>query len=284
MFSYFQAIILGALQGLSELFPVSSLGHSVILPSLFGWNIDQHDNAFLLFLVATHFATAAVLFVFFWKDWLRIIKGFFRSLVTRKIKNDVDAKLAWLLIIATIPAGLLGLLFEKKLKLLLATASFTAFILILNGLMLFLAEHLRKKDKSGAESHSYERMAKLSWLGTLKVGILQTLALIPGFSRTGSTITGGLWAGLSHEDAAHFSFLLATPIIAAAAILKLPHLLKEENASAVGPILVGTACSAIAAYLTVRFLTRYFKTKTLRPFAIYCVIAGIISSLILFLR
>ncbi len=285
MMTIFQAAVLGAFQGLSELFPISSLGHSVLIPSLVGWRLDQRDNSFLLFLVATHFATAVVLFWFFRNDWRRIIDGFFRSLKEREIKAaDADARLAWMLVVGTIPAGVLGLLFEDRLKTLLAFAQATALVLVLNGLMLLLAERLRKNGGVQHESHDDARIAKLSWMQTVKIGLLQAIALIPGFSRTGATITGGLLVGLSHEDAARFSFLLATPIIGAAAALKLPELLSKGQRIAVEPILVGAVFSAVAAWLTVRFLTRYFETKTLKPFASYCLAVGIGASLIFFLE
>ena len=275
MLTFFQALILGALQGLSELFPVSSLGHSVILPSVFGWRIDQEANSFLLFLVATHFATALVLLFFFRRDWWNILTGFIRSVRKRKIApGDTPAKLAWLLIITTIPAGLLGLLLEHRLKLLLAHPQTVAIALALNGILLFLADGLRKKCEMINQLSDDQHIAKLSWWATIKIGLWQALALIPGFSRTGAAMTGGLFAGLSHEDAARFSFLLATPIIGAAAILKLPELLGKNERVAVGPILVGMLASAIAAYLTVKFLTKYFQTKTLKPFAWYCLIVG----------
>lgn len=286
MLSYLQAIILGALQGITELFPISSLGHSVVFPQLFGWQIHQQDEFFLVFLVATHFATALVLLGFFRRDWFRIAKGIIRSIRVREIKaTDTDAKLAWLLIVATVPAGILGLLFEQKIKTLLATPSLVALFLILNGILLFGGELLRRRNNrsKGESADSDTRISKLSWTQTIKVGLMQCLALIPGFSRTGSTITGGLIVGLTHEDAARFSFLLATPIIFAASFLKLPELVLNK-AEFVIPALIGAVSSAIAAYLSVRFLTKYFKTNTLTPFAIYCVAFGIVISLIFLVR
>ncbi len=284
MLSYFQAIIFGAIQGITELFPVSSLGHSVILPRLLGWNINQKDPFFLTFLVATHAATAVVLFLFFRKDWNRIIIGIIRSLKTRTIKeSDSDAKLGWLLIIATVPAGVLGLLFEDSLKTLFATPQLVAGVLILNGLMLYGAEILRRNKKEVHEEGSDKRIAKLTWIKAIKVGLLQCIALIPGFSRTGATITGGLLIGLPHEDAARFSFLLATPIIGAAAFLKLPELLTQTGSQNISFTLVGTLSSAFFAYLSVRFLTKYFEKKKLTPFAIYCITVGGVVSLLFFL-
>ena len=285
MISYPQAIIFGLIQGVTELFPISSLGHSVILPKLFSWNINQKDPFFLTFLVATHAATSIVLFIFFWKDWKRIIFGLIRSLKEREIKEtDVDAKLGWLLIIATIPAGILGLLFEEQLKTLFASPKLVAFILIFNGVLLLGAEILRRKKKEQPLIGSNKRIAKLSFAQAIKVGIMQCLALIPGFSRTGATITGSLLVGLSHEDAARYSFLLATPIIGAAAFLKLPELNTQGESAFIGQALVGAIFAAFAAYLSVRFLIKYFETKTLTPFAVYCIALGGLTSLLFFFR
>jgi len=285
MISYPQAIIFGLIQGVTELFPISSLGHSVILPKLFSWNINQKDPFFLTFLVATHAATSIVLFIFFWKDWKRIIFGLIRSLKEREIKEtDVDAKLGWLLIIATIPAGILGLLFEEQLKTLFASPKLVAFILIFNGVLLLGAEILRRKKKEQPLIGSNKRIAKLSFAQAIKVGIMQCLALIPGFSRTGATITGSLLVGLSHEDAARYSFLLATPIIGAAAFLKLPELNTQGENAFIGQALVGAIFAAFAAYLSVRFLIKYFETKTLTPFAVYCIALGGLTSLLFFFR
>ncbi|HSW87837.1 MAG TPA: undecaprenyl-diphosphate phosphatase [Candidatus Saccharimonadales bacterium] len=286
MFTYFQAIIFGIVQGITELFPISSLGHSVILPKILGWNVNQNDQFFLTFLVATHTATALVLFFFFWKDWKRICLGFIRSLKEREIKeSDTDAKLAWLLIIATIPAGILGLLFEDSLKKLFASPQLVAAILVVNGAMLFGAELLRRKNlkTKQTEQGSDKRIAKLTWMQAIKVGLLQSIALFPGFSRTGASITGSLLVGLSHEDAARFSFLLATPIIGAASLLKLPELLTPEAGKSLGPTLIGTLAAGIAAYFSVKFLTKYFETKKLTPFAIYCAAAGGLVSLLFLL-
>lgn len=284
MISYFQAIILGAAQGITELFPISSLGHSVILPKILNWNIDQGSNLFLVFLVATHLATALVLLGFFFKDWILIIKGIVRSLRIRKIEQtDTYAKLGWLIIVGSIPVGILGLLFEDKLKIIFASPRYVAVFLILNGFLLYGAELLRKKSKL-QNIHSDEQIAKMSWLQSIKIGLAQCLALIPGFSRTGSTIGGGLLIGLDREDAARFSFLLATPIIFAAAVLKLPDLAISNDKSIMGPVLIGSIVAGAAAYFSVRFLTKYFKTKKLTPFAWYCIIAGIASSILFLFR
>ena len=281
MIQYYQAVILGLLQGFSELFPISSLGHSVILPKVLGWNIQQNDKFFLNFLVATHLATALVLLGFFWRDWVRIVKGLFRSLRDRQIApDDSDARLGWLLVVGTIPAGLLGLVLEHSLRDLFKSAESAAVFLILNGFLLYGAERLRQRPPrpGDGEGDSDARIAKLSWRQAIGVGTAQAIALIPGFSRSGATMGGGLLVGLSNEDAARYSFLLATPIIGAAAVLKLPELVGKSG-HVIGTALVGAACSAITAYLSVRFLKKYFETNTLTPFAVYCVIAGTLCTI-----
>ena len=277
--SYGQAIVLGLLQGVSELFPISSLGHSVVLPRLLGWDIHQNDDYFLTFLVATHLATALVLLWFFWHDWARIVSGLLRSLRERQIRpGDADAKLGWLLVVATIPAGLLGLLLEHPLRRVFASPTSAAVFLAANGVMLLLAERLRRNaplsEKAGPESD--RRIAKrLGYREALGVGVAQSIALIPGFSRSGAAMGGGLVAGLSNEDAARFSFLLATPIIGAAAALKLPELLGSPGDHVRGQALVAALAAAVSAYLAVRFLLRFFETNRLTPFGVYSLIVGV---------
>jgi undecaprenyl-diphosphatase len=273
--SYFQGAMLGLLQGVSELFPVSSLGHSVILPRLVGWHIHQNDKFFITFLVATHLATAVVLLLFFWRDWVRIIKGLGRSLRDRGIApDDTDARLGWLLVVGTIPAGILGLLLESKLRSVFASAQSAAIFLFVNGLLLAVAEILRRRAPVVDEDDDARIARTVSWRNATLVGTLQAAALVPGISRSGITMGGGLLVGLSHKDAARFAFLLATPIIGAAAILKLPELFGPEGKGVRGPALVGALCAAVTAFLAVRFLMRYFETNTLVPFAIYCCAAG----------
>ena len=275
LISYGQAIVLGALQGVTELFPISSLGHSVILPSLLGWNIHQNDPYFITFLVATHLATALVLLAFFWRDWVRIIKGMGRSLRDRQIApDDTDAKLGWLLVIGTIPAGLLGLLLEHKLRHVFASPQSASIFLALNGLLLFGAEALRRRSVQVEKDDDARIAGQVGWLQAAGVGAVQALALIPGFSRSGATMGGGLLVGLTNKDAARFAFLLATPIIGAAAVLKLPELFGHQGDGVRGQALVGALFSAATAYLAVRFLMRFFETNTLIPFAVYCLLAG----------
>jgi len=278
--SYFQGAMLGLLQGVSELFPVSSLGHSVILPKLVGWNIHQNAPYFLSFLVATHLATALVLLGFFWRDWVRIVKGLGRSLRDREIApGDSDAKLGWLLVVGTIPAGILGLTLQDSLRKLFASPQYAAVFLACNGLILYGAELLRRRAPQ-TEADDDARIARqVGWTQSVVIGAAQALALIPGFSRSGASMGGGLLVGLSHKDAARFAFLLATPIIGAAAVLKIPELAGSQGNGVRGPGALGAACAAVTAYLAVRFLMRYFETRTLTPFAVYCAAAGVAAAI-----
>jgi undecaprenyl-diphosphatase len=289
LISYGQAIVLGLLQGVSELFPISSLGHSVILPQLLGWNIHQNDDYFITFLIATHLATAIVLFIFFFQDWMRIFAGMWRSLVDRQIApENHDAKLGWLLVVGTVPAGLLGLLFQDSLRSVFASAQSAAFFLMLNGVMLYGAERLRRRAPVVETSDplaSDERISgTTSYRDAVGIGAAQAIALIPGFSRSGASMAGGLLTGLSNEDAARFSFLLATPIIGAAALLKLPDLFGATGDGVRGQALAASLCSALTAWFSVRFLVKYFETNRLTPFAIYCFVAGLASSIYLLVK
>jgi undecaprenyl-diphosphatase len=286
MLTYVQAIVLGILQGVTELFPVSSLGHSVLLPALLGWRLDESASFFLTFLVATHLATALVLFRFFFKDWVLIIRGFFRSFAMREIApGDVYARLSWLIVLATVPAGLIGLIFQKNLQTLFAAPTLVAAFLVGNGLLLYTVESLTIR---GARRHntlisSDTVIARMPWIAAIGTGCAQALSLLPGFSRTGASLGGGLLAGLDHESAARFSFLLATPIIFAAALLKLPELITAHDYPT-AQIGAGALAAGVAAFLSISFLTRYFKSNTMRPFALYCIIAGIVSLFILSTR
>jgi undecaprenyl-diphosphatase len=281
--SYLQAIVLGLLQGVAEPFPISSLGHAVILPRLLGWDIHQNDDYFLTFLVATHLATALVLVGIFFDDWRRIASGLLRSLRAREIApDDTDARLGWLLVVGTIPAGILGLLLEHPLRSLFASAPSAAAFLTLNGVLLLAFERLRRNAPVFGEdvAQSDERIARLSWRQAIAVGTSQAAALIPGISRSGMTMGGGLLVGLSNEDAARYGFLLATPIIGAAALLKLPDLFGHKGDGVRGPALVAALCAAVATYLAVRFLLRYLETNRLTSFGYYCIGAGVVCSLI----
>jgi len=290
--SYFQAIVIGLLQGVSELFPVSSLGHSVLIPALFGWhNLVTDESAgeslYLAFVVGLHVATALALIVFFWQDWLRIIAGFFNTLRTQRITN-ADERMAWLLIVATIPVGISGLLFEHTFRTLFAKPEAAAIFLTINGLILAGAELLRRKrsgtvprtSTSPLPAHDPLPVGVTRQLATLKlrdgftIGIAQILALLAGISRSGVTMAAGLVRGLDHEEAARFSFLLATPVILAAGLLKIPDLFGTLGNGVRGQILAGSIAAAVSAYLSVRFLIRWFQTRTLWPFSIYCLVVG----------
>jgi undecaprenyl-diphosphatase len=281
--SYLQAVILGLVQGVAEPFPVSSLGHGVVLPRLAGWHIHQNDKFFLTFLVATHLGTALVLLGIFFKDWVRIAKGLWRSLAIREIRaDDADARVGWLLVAGTIPVGVIGLVLETPLRKLFASPQTAAAFLIVNGVALLLFERLRRRPPRRGDylGDSDARIAKLSWRQAIGVGTAQVAALIPGISRSGFSMGGGLLVGLSNEDAARYSFLLATPVILAAAALKLPELLGPQGNGVRGPALVGGVCAAATTFVAVKFLLRFFQTNRLTPFGVYCLGVGIVCTLV----
>ena len=284
MLSYFQAIVLGLLQGVTELFPVSSLGHSVILPQLLGWTDvvaaqSATESYFLALLVGLHVATALALIVFYRDTWARIVSGVITSILTRRIET-ADQRLGWLLIVATIPAGIVGVLLEHSLRVLFARPLAAAGFLVVNGLILLGGEWLRRRAGRRPGGHAHRavpvgsRLDSLGYRVAASVGVAQAFALLPGISRSGITMVAGLARGLDHEDAARFSFLLATPVILAAGLYKLPDLLGHNGDGVRAQVLVGSLAAGLAAYLSVRFLTRYFTTRTLTPFAIYCLVAG----------
>ena len=291
--SYIQAIVIGFLQGVAEMFPVSSLGHSVLIPALFGWHnlvTDQSagESFYLAFVVGLHVATALALVAYFWSDWIQIIRGFFTTLRTRQIGTP-DERMAWLLIVATIPVGITGLLFEHTFRTVFAKPEAAAIFLTLNGLILAGAELLRRRrtaepamgpadarspDVTDPHGGVTRQLATLKLRDGFTIGIAEILALLAGISRSGVTMAAGLVRGLSHEEAARFSFLLATPVILAAGLLKVPDLLGPLGNGVRGQILVGSLVAAAAAYLSVRFLLRWFQTRTLWPFSIYCLVMG----------
>jgi undecaprenyl-diphosphatase len=281
--SYFQAIILGLTQGIAEPFPISSLGHGVVLPRLAGWHIHQNDKFFLTFLIATHLATAIVLLLFFLRDWVQIVRGLFRSLQMREIRaDDTYARLGWLLVAGTIPVGIIGLLLQDPIRKLFASPQLAAAFLIVNGIALLGFERLRRRPPRPGDhlGDVDRRLASLKWKQVIGVGTSQAFALVPGISRSGFTMGGGLIVGLSNEDAARFGFLLATPVIFAAAALKLPELLGSEGNGVRGPALVAGLCAAVTTFLAVKFLLRYFETNRLNPFGVYCVGLGLACTLI----
>ena len=301
MLSYFQAIVIGVLQGVSELFPVSSLGHSVLVPALFGWHnlvgAQSADESFYLaFLVGLHVATALALLVYFRRDWIRIVGGMLRSLRSRRIDTP-EARLGWLLVAATIPVGLTGLVFEHPLRTLFAKPLAAGLFLMFNGVILLAGERLRRRSEArvlvgagvpagagggdpGGGPGGTEAGRRLETLGTGEatgIGAFQILALFAGISRSGVTMVAGLLRGLDHDDAARFSFLLATPIILAAGVYKIPDLLGPLGNGIRPQMLVGSICAGVASYLAVRFLVRWFTTRTLTPFGIYCLVAGFLA-------
>jgi undecaprenyl-diphosphatase len=287
--SYLQAIVIGIMQGVTELFPISSLGHSVLLPAFLGWdNITGAQSAdesfYLAFLVGLHVATATALLIYFRETWRKIALGFVETLRRRKIETP-DERLAWLLIVATIPVGLVGLLFEHPLRVVFAKPVAAGAFLIVNGAILFLGERLRIRRTEqvsilaaqGATTTPDRRLDTMQLSEAGSIGIAQVLSLFAGISRSGVTMVAGLIDGLDHEDAARFSFLLATPIIFAAGLYKIPDLLGPNGDGVRGQVLVGSVCAGLAAYVAVRFLMRWFETRTLTPFAIYSVVVGTIA-------
>jgi undecaprenyl-diphosphatase len=267
------------LQGFTELFPVSSLGHSVLLPWLLNWHgilADQSksESFFLSFLVVLHVATATALLIFYRSIWWRIIKGFFKSVSTRRVDSP-DAKLAWLLLTATIPAGIIGLAFEHALRTQFAKPLSAIVFLFINGCILLIGDHhLRQTSRQGRyeqTSVSQHVSDKLTLRRALIIGVAQIGALFAGISRSGITMISGLYSGLNHEDAARFSFLLATPIIFGAGLIKLPDFFSNLDNGVRGQILLGGLVCGLAAYVAVRYLDKYFRNKTLRPFGLYCI-------------
>lgn len=284
LITYFQAIIMGLLQGISELFPVSSLGHSVVVPYLFGWHKilssqTSSESFFLAFLVALHVATATALLIFYRKQWIKLIKGFYSSLQKRKIET-ADEKLIWLLIIATIPAGLTGLIFEHILRTQFAKPLSAVIFLFVNGIILLVGDNYAKKRARAKREFSLEStVAHTANAITPKraglIGTAQVFALLAGISRSGITMVSGLYSGLDYEDSARFSFLLATPIILGAGLYKIPDIFGPNSSGVRGQILAGAIVAGIAAYFSVRYLDKYFKGKSLRPFGIYCIILSL---------
>jgi undecaprenyl-diphosphatase len=324
--TYLEAAVVGAIQGVSELFPVSSLGHNVLIPALVGgsWakdlSVAKPESPYLAFIVGLHVATAIALLIYFWRDWLRILSGFFTSLArfarpgsgaSRWQLRSGDEKLAWMIILATIPVGLAGLAFEHAFRVIFGKPIYAAVFLAINGLILLGGERFRRQASRQADHEAAERELataaaappglarhasghqairnleitqaaesdqRLSGLGygeAAVIGSAQILALLAGISRSGVTMVAGMFRGLSHEDAARFAFLLATPVILAAGVLKIPDLLGPLGNGIRGQVLLGSLLSGVGAYLSVRFLVRYFQTRTLTPFGIYCLIAGL---------
>jgi undecaprenyl-diphosphatase len=283
--SYFQAIVLGLLQGVTELFPVSSLGHTVIFPTLFGWTSvaraqSQPESFWLAFVVMLHVGSALGLLAYYWREWLQIIAAFVRTLRTRRVETPTE-RLSWLIITASIPTGILGLAFEHPLRTLTAKPLLASIFLIVNGFILLGAERARRRAavrdlarSRGAADGDDRVLDSLEYREAALIGVAQSSALVAGISRDGVCMGTGLARGLDHSGAAHFAFLLATPIILAAGLFKLPDLLGPLGNGVRGQALVACITSAVAALLTVRFLVGWFKTRTLTPFAGYCLVFG----------
>jgi undecaprenyl-diphosphatase len=312
--TFLEAGVIGLIQGVSELFPISSLGHNVLIPALVGgqWardlNVAAPESPYLAFIVGLHVATAIALIIYFWHDWVRIIRGFLTSVRYREIYT-VDQKLAWMIILGTIPVGLAGLLFEHEFRVVFGQPRYAAAFLAVNGVILIAGERFRRRssvaaDAAGARQREHaelvavgrhsasvpragrlreqaavevsdRRLATLPFVPAVLIGAAQILALMAGISRDGVTMVAGLARGLSREDAARFAFLLATPVILAAGALKLPDLAGPLGSGIHGQILLASVLSGVGAYLSVRFLVRYLRTRTLTPFGIYCLIAGL---------
>jgi undecaprenyl-diphosphatase len=281
----FQAIVLGVLQGVTELFPVSSLGHTVIYPNLFGWsNIvswqSQSESPWLAFVVMLHVGSAIGLLIYFWRTWIDIILAFFRTLIRRRVETSTE-RLAWLIIIATIPVGILGLVLEHPIRVALAKPLYASIFLVINGLMLLGAERFRRRSevralaaREGMKRDGGRRLDTLEYKEAGIIGFFQSFALIAGLSRDGICMAAGLVRGLDNEDAARFGFLLATPPILAAGLLKFGDLTGPLGAGIRGDAIIAAIAAAITAVFTVHFLLRYFKTRTLTPFGIYCIVFG----------
>jgi undecaprenyl-diphosphatase len=330
--TYLEAAVVGLVQGVSEMFPVSSLGHNVLIPAIIGgsWasdlNVSKAESPYLAFIVGLHVATAIALLIYFRRDWIRIIGGFFTSIRDRRVRTE-DQKLAWMIIVATIPVGIVGLLFEHAFRVIFGKPIIAGIFLAVNGVILIAGERYRSRaskaadaaiaderdprliparepelvaaGRSPAGSHARagardlrqqeqaeaiqadRRLARMSYPQTVLVGSAQILALLAGISRDGVTMVAGMARGLSREDAARFAFLLATPVILAAGALKIPDLLGPLGNGIRGQILLGSVLSGVGAYLSVRFLLRYLRTRTLTPFGVYCLIAGVASVLYL---
>lgn len=332
--SYFQAIVIGIIQGIGELFPVSSLGHTVLIPSWFGGSwatlVSQEsmpESPYLAFVVGLHLATALVLLAFYAREWGRIALGFLRTLARHRITSDAE-RLAWLIVVATIPVGILGLAFEHEFRVLFAKPLAAALFLMGNGVILLAGETYRRRNATAAttsrrtgpaeraggarpgvpagaaletagpaatataaplarlrdqaivpfDGAAERELARIGWVSSGVIGAAQALALLAGISREGVAMVGGLFRGLTNENAMRFSFLLSTPVIFAAGILKVPDLTGPLGAGIRGPVLAGALAAAGASLFAIVFLSRYFKTRTLLPFAVYCLAFGLLSA------
>ena len=280
--TFTQALVLALLQGVSELFPVSSLGHTILVPAVLHWNnVDRSTPSFLAFVVVLHLGTALALVLFYREQWWRIVRALVASVVRGRLSDDRDERIGWRLVVGTIPVGILGVILEHPVRALFASPAPAALFLLVNGLLMFLGEALRRRQlrpsgDAAPASTAYIPIEGLGYAQSVFVGFAQSLALLPGISRSGISMVAGLLCRLDHEEAAHFSFLLATPVILAAALLELPKLFAPDAHVVLVQAIVGGIAAGVAAYFSVAFLTRYFRTNDLRPFGWYCVAAGAI--------
>lgn len=289
-----QIIVLSLLQGVTELFPISSLGHSVILPGLLGWSEFATDTAcggkscYLPFLTALHLGTSVALIIYFWRDWVQVVRTMIKSIKDGEVKKGTEEWVSWLIIIGCIPTAIVGVVLQHPLEHLFGSPVIAATFLVVNGSVLFLGEQMRRRAE-GQAAHLppkerealFRPLSSLTWKEAVVVGLAQSLALIPGFSRSGTTIVAGLGVKLTHEDAARYSFLLGTPIILGANIIEVPSLFTLPVGSLL-IVLFGMILCGIAAYVSTKFLTAYFETGRLYPFAYYCWGAGLISLFLLY--
>jgi undecaprenyl-diphosphatase len=279
--TFVQAMLLAVLQGVSELFPISSLGHTVLVPALLRWNVDEGSDSFLAFVVVLHLGTALALIVFYRDEWIRIVRALVASTVRGRFSDDADERTGWLLVAGTIPVGVLGVLLESSVKKLFASPIPVSLFLFANGFVMLLGEWLRRRQHQRAhDGGDYRRLDQLTPRAGVLVGFAQSLALLPGISRSGSAIVAGLLCDLRHEDAARYSFLLATPVILAASLLEFPKLLAPGAHVVLVQAVAGGVLAGVTAYASVAFLTRWFKHNDLSPFAWYCLAAGGISFLL----
>lgn len=269
----FYLILLAILQGVTELFPISSLGHSILIPALFHWPIDRDAAWFLPYIVVLHLGTAAALFIYFWRDWRALLGGLWAA---RGGTGNPEARLFWLLVCGTVPAALLGLVLEHKVRELFGGFTVAAVFLMLNGVVLIVGDRFKQRDTA-------QTLESMGWSKAFFIGCAQALALIPGMSRSGVTLVAGLMGGLDYAASARFSFLLATPIIGAAGLLEVPKLLHQHTTLPPGlltTIILGGVLAGIFAWLSAWFLMRYFRARelaALKPFGIYCLVAGVVA-------
>ena len=280
-FTYGQAVLIGFIQGITELFPISSLGHAILIPAWiggsFGEFISEENEAYLLITIAMHLASSVALFLVFRKRWTRLISGTFHAVVSKNFQSTSFHVLSYI-VIATIPVGLLGLAFGDYFQSIFGKPQYSALFLTLNGLLLITAERLSRRDLTAElQDSDAEIDRRVSAKTAVAIGFGQSLALFAGISRFGVTMSAGLLRKLNHSVASDFAFLLSLPVIVGASIIKLPELFTTSANELLGQILLGSVISFIATYISVTFLVRWFKTKTLYPFAIYCLVFGILS-------